>query len=554
MKNFLIILILLVSCILTAKNDFHFAVLSDRAGGVNQEAFQKVVEEIKLMGPDFIITVGDLADNGEEDQYKQAMEIMKTVKVPVYYAPGNNDIVDAETAKLFKKYTGRDPYYSFNYQNSHFIILDNSRCETYAQMDTTQKIWLAKDLERNKNKENIYVVMHKPFWADGINAKKEDKMHKLFTKYNVKAVFTGHWHQYAHDKFDKTDYYLVGSSGAGFGKPNDSLGMFYQFLWGRVIDDSLKTAVIKSGGIFKNDLMTMNEELLTYKIENDLISSKGIWNEGTGKFEITLINETDKPIEQKIILESKDNWNLPVKEQKIVLNPGETIKKDFEAYYLKTPFPYPKLKFSYPFGRNKTYNYENSLNILPKGKIANYPQDIIVDGIISKKEYNESLYLNLFCDAKGNPANIESTYLYLTRDKLNLYLGIEALSSFGDSVNIKSKDNDSIFASDYFCILVSQDKDLVYQICLNQNSAVWDMKCDLKNYSYETNWDSSAQSKFLVENNKVTGDISIPFKQMNFDPAKPIYLNFKRYQAATKNEGMLTPSWNLSIERYLILE
>ena len=43
----------------------------------------------------------------------------------------------------------------------------------------------------NNDKENIFVFMHKPFWADGIAKNQSDAFHEIFKANNVDAVFTG---------------------------------------------------------------------------------------------------------------------------------------------------------------------------------------------------------------------------------------------------------------------------------------------------------------------------------------------------------------------------
>ena len=43
-------------------DDYHFAVLGDRTGGANQEAFLMVLRDIEMLQPDFIVAVGDIIE------------------------------------------------------------------------------------------------------------------------------------------------------------------------------------------------------------------------------------------------------------------------------------------------------------------------------------------------------------------------------------------------------------------------------------------------------------------------------------------------------------
>ena len=88
------------------------------------------------------------------------------------------------------------PYYSFDFKNTHFIVLDVSRSEKYEEMAKEQINWLLGDLEKNQNKENIYVFFHKPFWFEAERDNKPDSLHMIFKKYGVDAVFNGHYHGY----------------------------------------------------------------------------------------------------------------------------------------------------------------------------------------------------------------------------------------------------------------------------------------------------------------------------------------------------------------------
>ncbi len=554
MKFRVLVIFIIIYSFLQAKSDFHFAVLSDRAGGVNQKEFKKVVNEIMQLQPDFIITVGDLSDDAQEEQYQKAMEVMKSVNIPVYYTPGNNDIVDNDSELLFKKYTGKDPYYSFNVQNSHFIILDNSRIEAYTEMDSTQQNWFKNDLETNKNSEDIFVVMHKPFWADGIAINKKDEMHELFVKYHVKAVFAGHWHQYAHDQFDDVNYYMAGSSGAGFVNPNDNLGKFYQFLWCRLKDNQLTTSIIKTGAIFKDDLMTMEEEQLDYQIENKALDIKGAYSQGSANMTIMVKNITEKPINEMLYLESDGNWKFPSNKIVISLKPHSVYEKSFNIAYQNEPYPLPKFRFNYPFGRNKMVKFNQKINLVAEYNLSVVSKNPFNNATLSKKELKKWVRIHHLYDSEGNPSSLENTDLFMAKDHENLYLVIQASESKPDSLKLSAhKDNNDIFSDDSFGFLIAQSKALVYQIYINPKSVQWDMKCDLINGDYDLNWDCNLDSKITIGKKSITAQIKIPLSSLNFDPAQPIYLNFCRTQTSKDDAGMIAPHWNLDTSKYLIL-
>ncbi len=112
---------------------FHFAVLSDRTGGHTHGVYPRVIEEINLLHPDLVITVGDHIEGYGTDydraraEWDTVVTFLSTIDVPIHLTPGNHDIWDDQSEALYRERTGRRPYYSFDYENVHFVILDSSR-------------------------------------------------------------------------------------------------------------------------------------------------------------------------------------------------------------------------------------------------------------------------------------------------------------------------------------------------------------------------------------------------------------------------------------------
>ena len=334
-----------------ADNDFHFAVLGDRTGSANQAAFDKVVQEISSLRPDFVINVGDFIDNGNINDWNIPLKSIGAFDCKFYFIPGNNDITDENTAKIYKEKTGFDPYYSFNFEDTHFVVMNNATISSYDEFDDDQVNWLIKDLNDNIETENIFIFMHKPFWANSIAIGKEDRFHQIFLENNVDAVFTGHWHQYAYNQFDWIDYYLVGSSGGSMQKENDDLGIFYQYLMCKVENDDLYTSLIKSGNIFPKDLVTIQEEQLSYQIPKKYISLQSRLANGDANnrysVEFNLINKTEKLIHNDLIINCEDNWVTSNKNINLSINPEDTLITEFVIENTGNLFPLPSVKFTY---------------------------------------------------------------------------------------------------------------------------------------------------------------------------------------------------------------
>ena len=218
------------------KTSFRFVVLGDSrpiCGYIPQPyPFKMMLEEINLISPDFVVNVGDLVygymcDEKEvRRQYEDYVLTTKSCLPPYYNVLGNHEIAGEKGEELYEEYLGK-LYYSFDYGNSHFIVLDTDvnreigkRGDT-GRLGEKQFMWFKNDLEKNKEKENIFVFMHRPMyhyqdkkessWSD---EKERDKVHELLKKYKVKAVFAGHKHVYKKMTIDGVEHYITGGGGA----------------------------------------------------------------------------------------------------------------------------------------------------------------------------------------------------------------------------------------------------------------------------------------------------------------------------------------------------
>jgi hypothetical protein len=223
-------------------NDFHFSILGDRTGGATPQVYGRVWREVSLLHPDFVINVGDTIQGGVDTQAER--EWLDVARVwnryrgfKQYFTPGNHDIWSDASEKIYIAQTGFQPAYSFDYQDAHFTILDNSR---ERELDARQIAFLEKDLEANRHKHPKFVFFHRPFWI--ARFKQGDTsfpLHQLAVKHGVTYVISGHGHEFVHMKRDGIGYMEVGSSGGtiqGHLRRGEGFrqGNFYHHIWARV--------------------------------------------------------------------------------------------------------------------------------------------------------------------------------------------------------------------------------------------------------------------------------------------------------------------------------
>ncbi|MCF7918519.1 MAG: metallophosphoesterase [Candidatus Cloacimonetes bacterium] len=550
-------IIVMIAFSSNAKNDFHFAILGDRTGGADQAAFEVVIKEINSLRPDFVINVGDFVEDGtSESDWDVPLETIEIFDCKIYFTPGNHDIRDEISAQTFKEKTGLDPYYSFDYEETHFVVLNNATIESYDAFEEAQVEWLIQDLSDINEKENIFVFMHKPFWADNIALGKEDRFHRIFLENNVDAVFTGHWHQYAHNVFDGIEYFLVGSSGGSMPEENVDLGIFYQYMMCKVEDDKLYTSLIKSGNIFPKDLMTIQEEQLAWQIPNKLINLLcQAKDDNKYAVELSISNRNDKIINEKLFIESEDNWIFEDKEILLTINPSDTLKTEFTIESRGKMFPLPSVKFTYPFGREKEYKYEAPLKI-PRVVNCNYIRNIpVIDGKISLDDRSGADVINEFADIESQPSEMSDPELFFLTDNEYLYIASKT-SCPADSLKTLCLDRDSkVYSDDAIGFLISGKENIICQFYVNSSGVIWDQRSDFNQGAHDLQWNGHFEVKTEISAQYWTAEIKIPLSELDMEKNQSeLNFNYRQYRQYDETSAYYFPEWSFSSIKYGVIK
>ncbi len=193
--------------------------------------------------PELIIQLGDLAFLG--GNWTQLMEFNASMTavwdsgVPFYSAPGNheNALGDWVQDPFFTNYTqyvhyedeaaacgGTELYYSFDYGDVHFIILntEDGWVGDVFECSTEQMTWLQGDLANVEDDTFLIVAFHRPAfsvrearpdrWAQAETIR--DEFHSIFLQHEVDLVLTGHDHHYYRSLRDGICYVVTGGGGA----------------------------------------------------------------------------------------------------------------------------------------------------------------------------------------------------------------------------------------------------------------------------------------------------------------------------------------------------
>jgi 3',5'-cyclic AMP phosphodiesterase CpdA len=91
------------------------------------ENLRHAVEMINSRHPDAVVLSGDIGENPQE--WQSARQILKGLKAPLYYAPGNHD-VHTHDVQQYRSVFGPD-YYSFQVKGITFLVIDSQLLGNY---------------------------------------------------------------------------------------------------------------------------------------------------------------------------------------------------------------------------------------------------------------------------------------------------------------------------------------------------------------------------------------------------------------------------------------
>jgi predicted phosphodiesterase len=555
------------------REDFRFVVLGDRTNLANQQAFETVLEDVGRLRPDLVVTVGDLIQGykdsaGTAGEWDSLLPLLKALACPVYLTPGNHDITTPGVRGLFSLKTGFQPYYSFNYGSHHFVILDNSLAATEAKLDQEQVRWLEKDLADCQNKcSGIYVFMHRPFWPFGVGAGRPDKLHALFKKHGVAAVFTGHWHRYASEVYDGIRYVVMGSSGAELRQgaaENVSLANFYQFLWVTVKDGRPYPALIRSGNTFDPGHVSLEEETFAHRMPDQAVRLTGSpVKEGrtpkAWEAELRLANLTPKTIRGEVTWETGANWRPVSERTKLEVLPGDTFRARFRFEGPGVLYPLPGMNFTYPFGRDKVYNIQNHPpDVVKETECPAAAQRPVLDGKVSPGEWAGAARITEFCDPGGRPAQTDPTEVYLMHSGDFLYLAAVCHEAEMPGLKSGKTTRDSrVTDDDHIGFLFASGRDTVRLAYFNPRGTVWDRLIDRRQRRNNDKWDG----RFLVAATRGQKswqiEIRIPAADLGLSGLSndaPLRMNVRRRQQSSGYDAIWVYGWSHDPERFGIVK
>lgn len=189
-----------------ANAEFSFSLIGDTQS--YHTGLQPLLDAMAAEKTDFVLHVGDVTDRGDMwGEWKAG-----------FFDPGNQYLSQSSFWPAYGNHDGGpffpalfrmrpNLYYSFDWGDVHFVVLDSYGAGTGKVGRPQQLNWLEEDLKKNTKKWTI-AAMHVPMIATrtGIQSFGTDDFLPLLEKHEVDIVFSGHHPLYRR-------YYPLGSKG-----------------------------------------------------------------------------------------------------------------------------------------------------------------------------------------------------------------------------------------------------------------------------------------------------------------------------------------------------
>ena len=158
--------------------------------------------------PDFIVHTGDVSQLSRDEEFDDAHEILREAGVPLFFIPGEHDMLDPDGGKAFLARFGQGTrgagWYSFDHRGVHFVALVNVadlKPGGMGNLGQEQLAWLKADLAGLASSTPIVVLAHIPLWtvyADwGWGTDDSEQALRLLRRFGSVTVLNGHIHQIA---------------------------------------------------------------------------------------------------------------------------------------------------------------------------------------------------------------------------------------------------------------------------------------------------------------------------------------------------------------------
>jgi hypothetical protein len=160
---------------------------------------EQVATRIHAEEPEFCLLCGDLTEHGEPAHLATVREVFRRLDKPIYAVPGNHDWIEPASRRPYERLFPAQLNYRFDHRGWQFIGLDSTagqRWERTSIQPATLR-WLDDNLRRFDPHQPTVLFTHFPL-GEAVHYRplNADAVLDRFRAFNLKGVFSGHWHGY----------------------------------------------------------------------------------------------------------------------------------------------------------------------------------------------------------------------------------------------------------------------------------------------------------------------------------------------------------------------
>ena len=318
------------------EGNYKFVVLPDRTGGPETHVFDRAIQEINRLAPDFVITSGDLIDGYVSDvswsapQWADVLARLSKLDAPFFFVGGNHDLSNKAQSEDFARRFGAT-YYSFSVGKDLFLVLDT---ESESPMSDAQ-IGYFESVLKDWSGRHVYVFMHSPLWYPK-NRGGYEKIDAMLSGHEY-TVFSGHTHWYYMEERNGMEYYIVATAGGDSQLRGVNLGEFDHYLLVSARDGKPAIANIPLGAMLPNDVVSKETKpLVDWMLGSKYVSIPRVElpSESPRTFEINMefVNVTTSPMKAAAKFPEREGMSFTPSVFEGTLSPGEakhlTVKVD----------------------------------------------------------------------------------------------------------------------------------------------------------------------------------------------------------------------------------
>ena len=492
---------------------FRFSVMGDtRPHGdpekvVQPPMFKRAIKEINLLDPEFTVIVGDLILGYEDDdeliarEWEEYSRTCSTFRNPCYSVVGNHDVWNKWSEERWCKRHG-PLYFAFPHRGCRFICLNSEDTGKMDYIQGEQLEWLKGELESHRDAKHIFVFLHKPLWCEGYHpgpsARWMEDVHPLLVEYGVNTVFAGHIHVYElFEEMDGVRYIITGGGGAEIGNL-PYRGDFYHHLFVTVGQEDVRIAVIKTGSIFDQNVVTRKRVQLVNEflkgVSHDPVAVE-LGNAGESVFTVAPTNVFDRSVVADFFLRPVEGsgWTCEEAYKKVTLEPGEHAELSFRVCFDGVDlFPAPETGVECSIGEEKILSVEESLNftLARSLRVVKTPEGMRINGKLDEESWRRAGSSGRWMKIDRSGWEKEQTDWYACYNDEFIYLAVDCREAGMEGIEQVSTERDwSVLRDDCVIFYIDPVRDGTSRYCLGVNAFGVKMDYEAPGGAVEFAWD-----------------------------------------------------------------